>query len=124
MSQPSSSANEVQKKYRLLTMDTPNHQPYTASSDKMYNQMRCLQINLQHSRSATDNLMNIIEKEEIGIIFIQEPYLYRNMYVGINKKYRIFSSGIDQNRAAIVISNSKIDAVLVTSLTKKDSVLI
>ena len=50
--------------------------------------------------------MNIIKKDEIGIIFIQERYLYRNRYVGINKKYRIFSSGIDQNRAAIVFSNS------------------
>ena len=85
MPQPSSTANEVQKKYRLLTMDTPNHQQYTASSDKTYNQIRCLQINLQHSRSATDNLMNIIEKDEIGIIFSQELYLCRNTYVGINK---------------------------------------
>ncbi|PSN29885.1 hypothetical protein C0J52_26362 [Blattella germanica] len=105
-------------------MDTPNHQQYTASSDKTYNQMRCLQINLQHSRFVTDNLMNIIEKDEIGITFIQEPYLYRNRYVGINKKYRIFSSRIDQNRAAIVFSNSKIDAILVTNLTNKDAVLI
>ncbi|PSN39854.1 hypothetical protein C0J52_21003 [Blattella germanica] len=56
--------------------------------------------------------------------FNNPTYLYRNRYVGINKMYRIFSSAIDQNRAAIVISNSEVDAVLVTNLTNKDAVLV
>ncbi|PSN39864.1 hypothetical protein C0J52_25142 [Blattella germanica] len=39
MPQPSRSDNEVHKKYRLLTMDTPNHQQYTALREKTYNQI-------------------------------------------------------------------------------------
>jgi hypothetical protein len=41
-------------------------------------QARCLQINLQHSRFATFNLMKVIEREEPDIILVQEPYEYQN----------------------------------------------
>jgi len=36
--------------------------------------IRCRQINLQNSRLATDNLMNLIKQGHTDIIFIQEPY--------------------------------------------------
>jgi len=39
-------------------------------------QVRCNQVNLQHSKAATDNLMQVITTEEIGIALIQEPYLF------------------------------------------------
>ena len=36
--------------------------------------IRCRQINLQNSRLATDNLMNLIKQGNTDIVFIQEPY--------------------------------------------------
>lgn len=51
-------------------------------------QTKCNQMNLQHSRAATGNLMQIISTEKIGIAVIQEPYLYQNRPKGITKGYR------------------------------------
>jgi hypothetical protein len=50
--------------------------------------IKCHQINLQHSRTATDNVMELIEKEGIDVAFIQEPYTVHDRVVGITKWYR------------------------------------
>jgi hypothetical protein len=41
--------------------------------------LKCYQINLQHSRAATDNVMQSIDAENTDIVFIQEPYIYQSM---------------------------------------------
>jgi hypothetical protein len=38
---------------------------------------------MQHSKTATDNLMELIEKEGIDVAFIQEPYTTHNRVAGI-----------------------------------------
>jgi len=40
--------------------------------------IKCYQINLQYSRTATENLMELIEKEGIDVAFIQESYTVHN----------------------------------------------
>jgi len=87
-------------------------------------QTRCLQINLQHSRSTTYNLMKTIETEETDIIFIQEPYKYQNRPVGIVKKYRIFTAVNGKHRAATVIPNNKTNAILITQISNEDTVFL
>ena len=67
----------------------------------------CMQINLQHSRIATDNLMKLSKQEQSNILFIQEPYLYKHRMAGIPNPNRIYTSLEDNNRAAIVITNKK-----------------
>jgi len=52
-----------------------------------------IQVNLQHSRAATDTLMQIISAERIGIAVIQEPYLYQNKPLRITRGYKTFTSG-------------------------------
>lgn len=84
----------------------------------------CLQINLQHSRSATYNLMKITETEEPDLLLIQEPYEYQNKPVGIEKKNRIFTAGTGKHRAAIIVINSKIDAILIAKLSDEDAVVL
>ena len=75
-------------------MDKPHNQKKNSATHfKTQSQTRCLQINLQLSRSATFNLMKVIEKEEPDLIFVQEPYEYQNKPVGIEQKYRIFTVG-------------------------------
>jgi hypothetical protein len=68
--------------------------------------------------------MKVIDTEEPDLILIQEPYEYQNRPVGIEKKYRIFTAGNGKHRAAIIIINSKIDAILVAKLSDKDTVFL
>jgi len=44
-----------------------------ARRGKLQKRLNCVQINLQHSRLATDNLLKIIE-ESTDILCIQEPF--------------------------------------------------
>jgi hypothetical protein len=105
-------------------MAAPQTQRKTETRNYVPQQIRCNQLNLQHSRAATDNLMQIISAERIGIAVIQEPYLYQNRPLGISKAYRIFTSGEGKSRAAIVISNTKIDALLITQMSDNDALLL
>jgi hypothetical protein len=86
--------------------------------------IRCLQINLQDSRAATDNLMHIIHQDHADIIFIQEPYLYQNKTAGIIRTYRTYTSNEDKSRAAIILTNDNIDAVLIKQLCDRDNVIL
>ena len=68
-------------------------------------------------------MIKIIEKEEPDVIFVQEPYEHQNRPVGI-EKYRIFTAGNGKHRAAIVIPNNKIDAMLITQISNEDTVFV
>ena len=102
--------------------------PQTARTMKKRNykeqQLRCKQINLQHSRAATDNLMQLMAKENIGIALIQEPYLIRGKPQRITSRYRAFITGEGNSQAAIVISDTGINALLITQYSNKDAVLL
>jgi predicted acetyltransferase len=81
-------------------------------------------MNLQHSRSATYNLMKMVETEEPDLVFVQEPYEYQNRPAGIAKKHRIFTAANGKHRAAIVITNNKTDAILITHISNEDTVFL
>jgi len=84
--------------------------------------LRFIQVNLQHSRAATDNLMKLVAEDETDIIFIQEPHTIQGKAVGIPTKYKIFTSGDDRCRAAVVVTNKHIDVMLIHQLSDPDSV--
>jgi len=69
-------------------------------------------------------MMKTIEKEEPDLIFVQEPYEFQNIPVGIEKKCRIFTAGNGKHRAAIVIPNNKIDAMLITQTSNEDTAVL
>ena len=95
-------------------MDNLCHQHISGTFSTDQKQTRCLQINLQHSRTATYNLTKVTDTEEPDLIFIQEPYEYQNRPVGIEMKCRIFTAGNGKHRAAIIITiNSKIDVIII-----------
>ena len=87
-------------------------------------QIRCIQINLQHSKSATNNLMKVTDTEETDIIFAQEPYIYQNRPVGFGRSYRVFSAGTGKRRTAIIIRNDNIDAILLYKTSDEDTVVL
>jgi len=56
-------------------------------ADRSKGLIQCIQINLKHSRMATDNLMQIIETEKTAIVLVQEPYRYQEEIRGVSRKY-------------------------------------
>jgi hypothetical protein len=108
------------KKTSNTSMDKTHYQQNSATHKRTHNQTRCLHINLQHLTSTTYNKMKMTEKGEPDVIFIQEPYEYQNRAVRIEKKYRIFTAR-KGNRAAIVILNNNIDAMLITQISNEDT---
>jgi exonuclease III len=95
-----------------------------ARPGKLEKQLNCIQINLQHSRLATDNLLKIIEEEGTDILCIQEPCTIGNKIVGLPRSYKVFASGEGRKRAAIVINNKQIDTILITQLSDEDTVVL
>jgi hypothetical protein len=109
-------ANDNKYTKRRTAIKNKNTNPQTI--------IKCYQINLQHSRIATDNIMELIEKEGINLAFMQEPYTVHNSVVRITKKYRIFTSPVGRFRTATVVTNKQNDAVLIQEATDMDSVLV
>jgi hypothetical protein len=66
--------------------------------------------------------MKLKEQEKSDILFIQAPYLYKHRMTGITNSYRNYTSLKD--RATIVITNKQIDAVLITQLSDRDTVIL
>jgi len=81
-------------------------------------------MNQQHSRTATENLMKKIETEEPDPLLIREPYEYKNTLTGMSKQYRIYTAGTGKHRAAIIITNSNIGAILNSKLSDEDTVVL
>ena len=86
--------------------------------------IKCIQINLHHSKAATANLMQIIQQNNIDIALIQEPYNINNQVAGISKQYRVFTSGNGRKRAAIILACKYIDALLLSQLSDEDAVVL
>ena len=63
---------------------------------KLQAPIRYIQINLQHSTAATDNIMKLIEQDKSDILFIQEPVLYQNRIAGIINSHRNYISPEDK----------------------------
>jgi hypothetical protein len=85
--------------------------------------IRCMQINLQHSRVATDNLMNLIQQNRTDVVFIQEPYILQNKTAGITRTHMTYISNEDKSKAAIIVANDNIDAVLKQLCDRDNAVL-
>jgi SAM-dependent MidA family methyltransferase len=73
---------------------------------------------------ATYNLMKVTDREQPALLFIQEPYELQNRLLGIDKKYRIFTAGDGKHTAAIIITNNRIDAILITKFSDEDTVFL
>ena len=90
---------------------------------KRHNNIRCTQINLQHSRVATANLMQITEEESMDILCIQEPYIIQNKVAGIPSKFRTYTIPETRFRAAVVVTNRYIDVLLLKQYSDADPVV-
>jgi hypothetical protein len=64
-------------------------------------ELKCAQINMQHSKGATENQMKYAEDNKVDIICLQEPYIHRGIGGGIDSNYRTYTAGEAQSRTAI-----------------------
>ena len=95
-----------------------------ARSEKLEIWLNCVQINLQHSRLATDNLLKIVEEEGTDILCIQVQYMIGNKIAGLPQSYKVFTSGEGRKRAAMVINNKQVDTILINQLSEEDMVVL
>jgi len=68
--------------------------------------------------------MQLMVKENIGIALIQEPYLIRGKPQRITSRYRTFIAGGGNSRAAIVISDTRVNPLHITQHSDKEAVLL
>jgi len=68
--------------------------------------------------------MQIIDTENIDIALVHEPYLYQGKIKGVRRKYRTYSYGEGKRRAAIIIADNTIDALLITQYSDNDNALL
>jgi len=66
-------------------------------SGKINARLKCLQINRQHSRLATDNTLKITQGEGIDILCIQEPYTIGYKLAGLTKPLKSTRRGQEGN---------------------------
>ena len=95
-----------------------------ARSGKLEIWLNCVQINLQHSRLATDNLLKIVEEEGTDILCIQVQYMIGNKIAGLPQSHKVFTSGERRKRVAIVINNKQVDTILINQLSDEDAVVL
>jgi len=82
------------------------------------------QINLRHSKIATNNLQKIIDEEGTDIVCIQEPYTFGSKVMVLPRSYAVFASGAGRKRAALIIKKKLIDTILLNQLSDKDVVVV
>jgi len=66
----------------------------------------------------------IIEEEVTDIVCIQEPYINGNKVMGIPRTYSVHATGAGRERAAILIKNKIMDAILINQLSDEDLVVV
>jgi len=79
--------------------------------------LRCLQVNLQHKRAATNNLVQMMSENQIDLAFVQEPYIISNHLPGIPKSLRTYVSGYGRKRSARLVNNKEPDRSFIYSPT-------
>jgi hypothetical protein len=86
--------------------------------------VNCFQINLRHSRTATSNLVQLINQHNVDITYIQQSYTINNKLAGLPRSHKVYTSGDGRKRTAIVINSGQLDVTLVTQLSNEDCVAV
>ena len=96
----------------------------TYGTNKEMKPLRCPQVNLQHKRAATNNLVLTMTDNQIDLAFIQEPYNIRNHLAGILKSLRTYVSGDGRKRSSLFVNNKEIDVVFITQHSDEDCAVV
>lgn len=94
----------------------------TTNKSRWKTSIKCLQLNLQHSRAATSNLTQIIQNN-IEVAVVQEQYTILGNVVGFPKSFRILAHGSNRKRSAKIFNNNEVDITVITQVSHKDVIL-
>jgi ribonuclease HI len=87
--------------------------------------IKCLQINLQRNKRATDHLDEYIAEKTIDIVLIQEPYTIKGKLCGFKSKYKLFyAQNCVRPKAAILVANNKLLPTSITTYINEYSTVI
>jgi urate oxidase len=93
------------------------------TQDKPYTYIKFFQLNLQHSRVATDNLVKPIAEQGTDYSFYKS-HIQCKINSLVSVKDKIFTHGESRTRAAIVVNNNQIDTLLIKQLSVSDTVVL
>lgn len=83
--------------------------------------LKVVQINLQHSRLATDNLSVFLVEEDVDIALIQEPWVSNTEVKGLQLKgYKVFYKKMDGKPRSCVVVKTQYHAFLIPSHSSSD----
>jgi len=60
----------------------------------------------------------------VDIALVQEPIFYQSRIKGIKSCYRTYAYGKEKSRAAIIIPNDALNAIMITQCSENDTVLL
>ena len=85
--------------------------------------INCFQINLQHSRTAS-NLGQLINQHNVDITYFKKSYTINNKLAGLPRLHKVYTFGDGRKRTAIVIKNDQLDATLIIQWSNEDCVAV
>jgi len=87
-------------------------------------ELKILQINMGRSLNITSAVVAYMSQNNYDILLCQEPYNINCKICGIPKRYQIYAAGENRKRAAIIVMNPLIDALLIKQHSNEDLVLV
>lgn len=85
--------------------------------DTLYN-LRIIQLNMHHAKSATYNLAQFVVQNKIDILLLQDPYTVNDKIVGFPTHWTIFSTPVELPLACIIVC-SDLPIFALTAATNK-----
>ena len=80
-----------------------------------------LQINLNHCKNAMVELNNIINRQDIDIILIQEPYIFRNRIQNFsNRSWVVELNLVNEHARAAILHKKELDCFILNEFCTRD----
>ena len=95
--------------------------------NKTQQELKCLQINLQHSSTASASLSQLILELDLDLILIQEPYLYslNNPFPNLPSGYSAYHTlTLEHAYGAVIISKTKFHVKLLPDTSTNECVAV
>lgn len=90
--------------------------------------MKVIQVNLKHSRCASDNLMIFLSEEDIDIALIQEPWVNASKIRGLNHRdYNLYYKHVVDDKGkprSCILMKKHLNALLCTNFSYEDITVI
>ncbi|XP_053956259.1 uncharacterized protein LOC128861906 [Anastrepha ludens] len=108
-------------------MDVPHNDLRWSGGDEEERswRMNILQINLQHSKAASANLLIHLEQDEADIVLIQEPWLSSNGISGLRtKSYKLVAYSRTGKPRSCILIRRELNAFILHNFSNEDIVTV